>query len=253
MRPLDKGVTPLDAAGNPIVPSDYQSWRNELIGRIGYYCAYCNQPLSHNLQVEHVVPKSPPAGYIPGDPLAWDNMLLACGPCNNAKGNTPVDAVTYYLPEEHNTHLPFSIVLYANPDHAIVAPRIGLGPLQQHKAENTIELLELDEIDERARIVDLRSLKRRAAISSVQSAKLVYDMALQSPTYDAAIVAADIARRAADSGFFSLWYEAFATEPLVMQMLTDNTIIRGTATACFDAANGYQPVHRNAINPVDPI
>ena len=66
-------------------------------------------PLNHSLQVEHVVPKNSPAGYIVGDALAWDNMLLACGPCNTAKSNKPVDFVTYYFPEEHNILLPFQI------------------------------------------------------------------------------------------------------------------------------------------------
>jgi len=255
MRPLNKGNTPLDAAGVAIAPTDYKNWRKALIGRIGYYCVYCNQPLSHSLQVEHVVPKNPPAGYTAGDPLAWSNMLLACGPCNNAKSNKPVDANTYYLPEEHNTHLPFSIVPSANAEHAIVTAKAPPAVLaaQQQKAQDTIDLLELDNIDERPNIVDIRSLKRKAAILSVQSARIIYDMAVLSPTYNAITVANDIARRAADCGFFSLWYDAFANEPLVMEKLTDNIIIKGTATTCFDAANGYQPINRNPANAADPF
>jgi hypothetical protein len=253
MRPLNKGNTPTDSAGNPISPTDYKSWRKALIDRIGTYCAYCNMPIKHALQVEHVVPKNPPAGYTVGDPLAWSNMLLACGPCNNAKGNTPVDTITYYLPEEHNTHLPFSIVINANPDHAIVIERAGLNANQHQKAQDTIELLELHNIDERPAIVDIRSLKRKAAILSVQSARQVYDMAVASPTYDANIVATDIAIRAADSGYFSLWYEEFMNEPLVMEKLTDNSIIKGTEPNCFDPANGYNPIHRNPANEADPI
>ncbi|NML23517.1 HNH endonuclease [Pseudoflavitalea sp. G-6-1-2] len=255
MRPLNKGNTPTDATGNVIAPTDYKNWRKALIERIGYYCVYCNQPLSHSLQVEHVVPKNPPPGYTAGDPIAWSNMLLACGPCNNAKSNNPVDANIYYLPEEHNTHLPFSIVLSINPDHAIVAAKAVPDVLaaQQQKAEDTIDLLELDNIDERPAIVDIRSLKRKAAMLSVQSARQVYDMAVASPTYNANVVATDIARRAADSGFFSLWYEEFMNEPLVMERLTDNTIIQGTATNCFDPANGYKPIPRNPANIADPI
>ncbi|MDO8967179.1 HNH endonuclease signature motif containing protein [Algoriphagus sp.] len=253
MRPLNKGNTPTDAAGNAIVVSAYRDWRSRLINRIGYYCVYCNQPLSHSLQVEHVIPKNPPKGVSPGPALDWDNMLLACGPCNNAKDNTPIDANTYYLPEEHNTHLPFSIVLNANPDHAIVIERPGLNANQHHKAHDTIELLALDNIDERPAIVDIRSIKRKAAILSVKSARQVYDMALASTTYNANVVAIDIARRAADSGFFSLWYEEFFNEPLIMEKLTDNSIIKGTATNCFDSNMGYIPIPRNPLNPSDPI
>jgi hypothetical protein len=253
MRPLNKGNTPTDAGGNAIVVTAYKDWRSHLINRIGYYCVYCNQPLSHSLQVEHVIPKRPPAGVAAGAALDWDNMLLACGPCNNAKGNTPIDVNTYYLPEEHNTHLPFSIVINANPEHAIVIERAGLNANQHQKAHDTIELLELDNIDERPAIVDIRSLKRKAAMLSVQSARQVYDMAVASPTYNANVVATDIARRAADSGFFSLWYEEFMNEPLVMEKLTDNAIIKGTATNCFDPTNGYKPIHRNPANAADPI
>lgn len=253
MRPINKGITPADANGNAIVVTSYKDWRSHLIRRIGYYCVYCNQPLSHSLQVEHVIPKKPPVGAAAGSALDWSNMLLACGPCNNAKGNTPVNANSYYLPEEHNTHLPFSIVLDANADHAVVIERAGLNPNQHQKAKGTIKLLELDNIDERPAIVDIRSIKRKAAMLSVQSARQVYDMAVTSPTYNAGVVATDIARRAAESGFFSLWYEEFRNERLVMEKLTDNSVIKGTATNCFDPANGYQPIPRNPANTADPI
>lgn len=253
MRPLDKGTTPLDGGGIPVVVTKYENWRASLIERIGYYCAYCNQPLSHSLQVEHVIPKKPPVGVVAGPALDWDNMLLACGPCNNAKGNIPVDANTYYLPEEHNTHLPFSVVVNANPEHAIIEPRAGLNPTQDDKAKKTIKLLGLDVIDNRRAVVDIRSLKRRSAMLSVQSARQVYDIAVASPTYNAILVAEDIARRASDCGFFSLWFEEFINVPLVMQKLTDNSIIKGTATNCFDPHNGYQPIPRNPGNAADII
>lgn len=253
MRPLNKGNTPTDLNGNVIVVTRYGDWRNHLIRRIGYYCAYCNQPLSHSLQVEHVVPRNPPVGVAPGAPLDWCNMLLACGPCNNAKGNTPVNANAYYLPEEHNTHLPFSMVLNANPDHAVVIERPGLNAYQHQKSHDTIELLDLGHIDERPNIVDIRSLRRKAALLSVQSARLIYNMTLSSPTYNPLVVAEHIARCAAECGFFSLWYEEFKNEPLVMQKLTDNTIIKGTATNCFDATNDYRPIPRNPHNHADPI
>lgn len=122
MRPLNKGNLPLDEVGNRMDPANYKKWRKALISRIGYYCAYCNQPLSHSLQVEHVIPKTPQHGYAPRDALAYGNMLLACGPCNNAKDNNPVDTATYYFPEKHNTHLPFEIIekVGSENEHAIL-------------------------------------------------------------------------------------------------------------------------------------
>lgn len=253
MRPLNKGNIPTDASGNIIVVTDYKQWRNHLIERVGYYCVYCNQPLSHSLQVEHVVPKSPPIGVTPGSALDWDNMLLACGPCNNAKDNTPINPSSYYLPEEHNTHLPFSVVSSAIPNHAVVVERTAINSIQRNKAHETIKLLKLDNIDDRPAIVDVRSIKRKAAMLSVASARQVFDMVITSPTYNANVVAIDIARRAASSGFFSLWYEEFNDEPLIMEKLTDNSIIKGTATNCFDSTNGFKPKPRNPSNTTDPF
>jgi uncharacterized protein (TIGR02646 family) len=253
MRPLDKGNTPRDADGNEIIVAAYRDWRSDLIERIGYYCAYCNQPLSHSLQVEHVSPKNPPLGNAPGAALGWDNMLLACGPCNNAKGNKAVNADTHYLPEVHNTHLPFSIIANEHLVHALVAEREGLNLSQREKARNTIELLDLDNTDERLAIVDIRSRKRKDAMLAVRSARLLFDIAAASPTYDPFVMATGIARWAASCGFFSLWYEEFQNEPLIMEKLTDNTIIHGTALNCFDAGNGYQPIPRNPANVADPF
>ncbi len=62
MRPIHKGPCPLLANGVRKTASNYKDWRLDLIDRIGYYCAYCNMPLSHQLNVEHVVPKVPVPG-----------------------------------------------------------------------------------------------------------------------------------------------------------------------------------------------
>jgi hypothetical protein len=252
MRPLNKGNTPVDSLGNPIAATDYKNWRKNLIERIGYYCVYCNQPLSHSLQVEHVIPKNPPAGFA-GDPLAWDNMLLACGPCNNAKSNNPIDASTYYLPEEHNTHLPFLIEPSVLADHAIVTEKAGLTAPQSAKAKRTIKLLELNNVDERDNIVDIRSIRRRDAIVAVQANRQQFEEARHSPTFQMNIAARNVVVQAKVTGFFSIWYEVFADVPEVMQFLTDNNIIKGTAGNCFDPANGYQPIFRNPANVIDPI
>lgn len=52
---------------------------------LGAFCSFCGSPLSGLLEVEHGVPK---ANY-PTYSVSWKNFLLACSPCNNAKGNTP--------------------------------------------------------------------------------------------------------------------------------------------------------------------
>lgn len=251
MRPLDKGANPVDAAGNLITVNNYANWRNLLIDRIGYYCAYCNMPLSHSLQVEHVVPKNPPPGYTAGAPLAWDNMLLACGPCNNAKSNKPIDFVTYYFPEEHNTLIPFRIRPNATNNAAFVVPANGLGPYQLAKAQETIELTDLNTMDQRKNIVDIRWKRRNDAIKAVSGVYDMYKVLETTPTFNAVKYGVSIAEIAKNTGFFSLWFEYFENEPDVIEQLILG--LPGTAAVCFDPANGFLPVHRNVADPVDTI
>ncbi len=255
MRPLDKGNIPLGEDGNPITPTDYKKWRKSLMNRIGYYCVYCNQPLSHSLQVEHVIPQSPPAGFTPGDAIAWNNMLLACGPCNNAKSNNPVDANTFYLPDIHNTHMPFQTVDLSGDGgkHAVIRNRSGLNPDQQLKTARTIHLLKLDNTDERDDVVDIRSIKRRDAMVAVKANKEQYDELKALPAFNPVAAAQRVALQAKVTGFFSLWYEAFADESEVMQALIDPVTIPGTAQNCFDPAMGFRPCPRNPLNTADPI
>lgn len=252
MRPLDKGPCPTNAQGNRITVSDYAHWRAHLIDRIGYYCAYCNMPLSHSLQVEHVVPINPPPGYLPGDPLEWNNILLACGPCNNAKSNTPINFADYYFPEENNTLLAFQIVEHTIArDAAIVDPKANLEPNQVVRALETIDLLDLDNIDRREAIVDIRWRKRRDAMKAVDSAFRLYSLAKNAPGGGAALAAAAVVEIARSIGFFGLWFDIFQNEPIVIQGLVDG--IPGTAQDCFDPNNGYCTIPRNPGNVVDPI
>jgi hypothetical protein len=254
MRPLDKGCCPTDNQENPITVNDYEKWRLYLIDRIGYYCAYCNIPLSHSLQVEHVVPKDPPSGYVPGDPLAWDNMLLACGPCNRGKWNTPIDFANYYFPEQNNSSIPFKVIVSPqNPLAAIVVPREPLLPNQLLKAAETIKLTNLDNIDIREKIVDLRWKKRRDAMNIVDAAYNLYQAAITSAGTNLIRVARNVATMAISTGFFSIWYEKFIDEPEVMQALIDPNIIPGTAQNCFDATNGYKLIPRNPTDAIDNI
>lgn len=250
MRPLDKGSVPTNADGSNKTVNDYDNWRLDLITRIEYICAYCNMPLSHQLQVEHVVPKKPKPGNPAGDPLAWENMLLACGPCNNSKDNHPVEEI--YLPEVHNSHLPFEgdFQTIDKKQHGIIVPRnSGLNDPQKQKAKKSIECFGWDKIDNRAAVVDIRSLKRGEAREMVAVQKWSYD---QNKGTDITKAAEVVATSARITGFFSLWYEVFADEPEAMKALTDNSIIKGTGN-CFDPTLNYKPVPRNPGNTKDPF
>jgi 5-methylcytosine-specific restriction endonuclease McrA len=63
----------------------YKEAAEDLIIALGEYCSYCESPISGLLEVEHVLAKA----EFPTFAAKWDNFLLACGACNNCKGNTP--------------------------------------------------------------------------------------------------------------------------------------------------------------------
>jgi 5-methylcytosine-specific restriction endonuclease McrA len=56
-----------------------------LTEELGSFCSFCETPVRGLLEVEHCVPKS----EYPSFALGWENFLLACSPCNTAKGNVP--------------------------------------------------------------------------------------------------------------------------------------------------------------------
>ena len=62
--------------------------RRTLIERDGLTCQYCGEPVARtNLTVDHVVPRSQ------GGRNTWENLVLACPPCNLRKGDrTPEQA-----------------------------------------------------------------------------------------------------------------------------------------------------------------
>lgn len=68
----------------------YPKARGDLVAGLGQYCSYCELPMSANLAVEHMVPKS----TFPQFAARWDNFLLCCSACNSRKLDQP-DYRTY--------------------------------------------------------------------------------------------------------------------------------------------------------------
>lgn len=66
--------------------------RRTVMIRDQYTCQYCGaQPGKHALTLDHVVPRAR------GGRTSWENIVVACGPCNQRKGNR--------LPPEANLRL----------------------------------------------------------------------------------------------------------------------------------------------------
>ena len=60
--------------------------RKNILKRDGYRCQYCGQR-HRTLTVDHIIPKHR------GGQDTWENLVCACMPCNNKKGNrTPEEA-----------------------------------------------------------------------------------------------------------------------------------------------------------------
>ncbi len=259
MRPIERGAIPTYDTGKqkglPVVFTQYAKWRRHLIDRLGMYCVFCNMPLTHKLEVEHERPKSQPGV----NPLAWDNLALGCNTCNTKKGAQPTDPATHYLPGHHNTHLAFDYVAgtyqYRRKPRPMIEakPAAALTPAQQQKAQATIDLVGLNAVDERPNVSNLRWKRRNSAGELVARTLRNYETILARTPVSVAELAEMVADAASGTGFFSLWFAAFTPHPQVLRRLLDPAVFPGTATTCFDAAAGYQPVPRNPAYVADPL
>ena len=91
MRPVNKGSSPYKTI------SKYADALPFLEKTLGLYCSYCEFPITHLPEVEHVSAKSKG-----GDLTNWDNLLLGCKYCNTRKGDkvTPDNQSEYLWPDE---------------------------------------------------------------------------------------------------------------------------------------------------------
>lgn len=242
MRPVERGPVPVLANGQPKTVSDYKDWRADLLDRLGNYCCYCNMPLHDSPQVEHVAPKS----LVASRKLDWDNMLLACGPCNSIKDDNPYAIASHFIPDAHNTHLAFA---YVTRPHrklqasiaGVVVPQANLTAGQLLKAQGTITLCGLDRVEQTPtqtrRASDLRWHYRFEAMLLATRYRSKWDTLPGTfvPLFITCL--RDIVR---PTGFFSVWFAAFHDVPVIKQMLIQ--VFPGTAL-CFTAP-AFTPVER---------
>ena len=241
MRPVFRGPVPVKANGQPKTVSKYAQWRADLLTRMGKYCSYCNMRLNDSPQVEHVAPKSKgPSTRL----LDWNNMLLACGPCNRAKSDTDCPVTTHLLPDYHNTHLAFSWQVVAHPERpgelaCIIVPKNTLTPAALAKAQATIGLCQLDRITNDPTASDLRWQTRLEALVAAQEVRLSWNqIALADPGLLPSIVLL-VQHAALAYGFFSIWFDVFHDVPVVKAMLLNS--FPNTERSCFPAPQ-FNPV-----------
>lgn len=232
MRPVIRGACPTQDDGTDVIFNSYAMARGKLIGRIGECCSYCEVHLDTSLAVEHVQPKKPP-GAVANDPireLSWSNFLLACTNCNSTKDNVDVVLDDYLWPDRDNTFLALTYKL-----GGLVEAAPGN---ENNRAERTIRLVGLhkkpSDHEQETTASDRRWNNRREA----------WDIATESKNnlaqLDHPLMRDQIVLQI--QGFWSVWMTVFRDDPDMLERLLAH--IRGTATHCFDANNGYQAISR---------
>lgn len=228
MRPVERGVVPLDKNGDAIQFKEYGDAREYLIGRLGDYCSYCEMQFS-TPAVEHIQPKS----LEPTLEKDWDNFLLACPSCNSVKSNKTINTNNfhdYFWADCDNT---FRAFRYEKDRAPQVAD--NLNDEKQKIAQNTLELTGLDR--ERGHLKfsrkDKRCDKRNEAWAKAERAKFNLS---SLPTNE---MREQIIDNATSTGFWSVWITVFADDVDMRRRLISE--FSGTSSNCFDAATQAIP------------
>lgn len=224
MRPIDKGESPYETI------AEYQDAIPHLEKRIGLYCSYCEMPIIHVPEVEHMISRK--RG---GDRTAWSNLLLGCKYCNTRKSAkiTPQNAVEYLWPDADNTAVAFSYM------HGI--PKVNEEALSVldptgaccEKAKNTYEMVDLGNMpDIQKGDKDRRASKRIAALDMASRSLDNWHHVKDAPEQFKNDMKKQIVVTAKAVGFFSVWMTVFADEPQMLQALIEN--FPGTDRAYYD-------------------
>jgi hypothetical protein len=199
MRSVDKGV-------NATPYTNYRDAASDLIGRLGWYCSYCEMEISNEPDVEHVQPKSKGGAL-----KMWSNFLLGCKKCNKIKRAKNPSRANHLWPDEDNTFVAYEYYneIYVRPVAALIAP-------YSNYAQNTLALTGIDRFPNRI----LNPTKKDKKDPRWQKRKIAWNVAdkllanwKKRPNQE---LAEAIAECAAGRGFYSIWVNKFSGEPQVL-------------------------------------
>lgn len=213
MRSITRGAAPM-------AYTNYKAARNDLGGRIGWVCSYCEMPVKNMIEVEHIHPVANG-----GNERDWGNFLLACRYCNGIKSNNNANRAGYFWPDVDNTPLAF-----AYSETNIIEPAIGLPPNDNAAAIATINLTGLNRTPHSGNEptdADSRWIARLTALG------VITDSYNDWLTNQNAAFARQIARTATGHGFYSFWMLKFAGIQLVIDAI--NAEFLGTYVPQYDA------------------
>ena len=219
MRPVAKGPSPQEEYPH------YRDALDDLAGRIGLFCSYCEQPIQHAPEIEHVQPKS----LEPELEQSWENLLLGCQSCNRTKSDKPVDLDRVAMPDSDNSFR--GLVL-------LEGGRIGLSTdLTDAQAELITQVVRLVRLDRYPDAEDKGDQptdrdKRADLRRDVWDLAHRYLRLIERPGGEPLIrklIADDLAPR---TGFFSVWMTVFRDHPDMLKRFIQ--VFPGTDAGSFD-------------------
>lgn len=217
MRLVDKGESP------EVQLKEYQDALPHLEKRIGLYCSYCEMPIKHVPEVEHIEAKS--SG---GAELEWTNLLLSCKYCNTRKGTfvKAGEGDKYLWPDRDDTFHAFSYQELIPEVNSYYLKNKNDGSYE--KAIGLYQLLKLDN-EPRAGSKDRRFFQRNEARNNAKESRRV--LSKMQTTEDRKDMMMACIRLALATGFFSVWMYEFQGEEEFRRKLVEAYI--GTRKPCF--------------------
>ena len=227
MRPVNKGSSPYKTI------SKYADALPFLEKTLGLYCSYCEFPIAHLPEVEHVSAKSKG-----GDLTNWDNLLLGCKYCNTRKGDkvTPDNRSDYLWPDEDNTALAYTYKGGLVQVNAADLNQIDPSGTRLNKAQKLFDLIHLGNIPT-PKEKDRRFAQRNTAYELAKDALEDWQKAQGSTPAGLNALKRQIVQNALGHGFFSVWMTVFKDEPDILLALIQ--AFPGTNQAFFD--HDYHP------------
>lgn len=229
MRPIEKKAPKK-------IFTNYKKYSSELTIQTLKYCHFCEMPILNAPSVEHIKPKKCIGNHTKYKNLRnhWSNLLLICNYCNSNKLNIDLKTYNYYWPQKNNTLKIFKYI-------PLVSKKSNLSQNQSIKAQNTLDLYKIDKIKKSDGTSDSRFIERLKVISN--AIECLKEFQKNTITVNA------IVRNALSSGFFSVWYEVFKNEPLVLKLLFKEFKV---PINCYNATN-YNLLDRNPLDLNDTL
>lgn len=222
MRPVNKGESPYKAI------KKYADALPYLETAIGLYCSYCEFPIPHVPEVEHVSSKSKG-----GSLTDWNNLLLGCKYCNTRKKDKvlPEDANEYMWPDQDNTSLAYSYEGGIPSVNVFGLNSVDPTGAKLAKAERLFKLVELDNQPKLG--VKDRRFHQRNKVYEIALESLDDWRAIKDNTSDVVdVIKKQIICNAQANGFFSIWMTVFSDEPVMLKALIE--AFPGTNKDYFD-------------------